>query len=149
MTEEWHSSFNVSLLAAMLWQVVVCSFVHGNAAKVTKSKQIVGAKSEDSSEPQHSDKLATPTSAPPSHSHSYNPSGAGVWPGSRQVDLRGPHTGIDLTRGWTKRKKRKLAYATDTLQFLYICVVVNEPNESRWEFVLTYLCNKAVSHFGV
>lgn len=83
------------LMAASPVQVVVCSFVHGNTK--AKNKQVADPKSDESSEPRHSDKLATPTSAPPGQS--YTPSASGLWPGSRPVDLRTPHTGIDLTRG--------------------------------------------------
>ena len=83
------------ILVGFLQQVVVCSFVHGNTK--AKNKQVADPKSDESSEPRHSDKLATPTSAPPGQS--YTPSASGLWPGSRSVDLRTPHTGIDLTRG--------------------------------------------------
>lgn len=79
-----------------LLQVVVCSFVYGNSKP--KIKQITGHKSNESSETHHrSDKLTSPSSAPPTQN--YTPSGSGIWPGSRAVDLRNPHTGIDLTRG--------------------------------------------------
>ncbi|PON84598.1 PPC domain containing protein [Trema orientale] len=89
----------VVLMAASPVQVVVCSFVHGNAAKAKSTpKQVAGPKSDESSEPHHIDRLATPSSAPPTQN--YIPSATGVWPGSRPVDLRTPHhTGIDLTRG--------------------------------------------------
>ncbi|KAL5552084.1 hypothetical protein UlMin_002260 [Ulmus minor] len=84
------------LIAASPVQVVVCSFVYGGGTK-PKIKQLTGTKSEENSEPQHSDRLATPTSAPPAQN--YTPSTAGMWPVSRPADMRGPHTGIDLTRG--------------------------------------------------
>ncbi|XP_015896156.1 AT-hook motif nuclear-localized protein 5 [Ziziphus jujuba] len=84
------------LTAASPVQVVVCSFVYGNSKP--KIKQITGHKSNESSETHHrSDKLTSPSSAPPTQN--YTPSGSGIWPGSRAVDLRNPHTGIDLTRG--------------------------------------------------
>ncbi|XP_070680091.1 AT-hook motif nuclear-localized protein 5 isoform X2 [Malus domestica] len=83
------------LIAATPVQVVLCSFVYGSSK--TKNKQVAGPNSDENSEPQHSEKLALPSSAPPTQN--YNPSGAGIWPGSRQVDLRNGHTGIDLTRG--------------------------------------------------
>ncbi|PQM34598.1 AT-hook motif nuclear-localized protein 5 [Prunus yedoensis var. nudiflora] len=84
------------LIAATPVQVVLCSFVYGGSK--TKNKQVAGPNSDENSEPQHNEKLALPSNTPPTQN--YNPSsGAGIWPGSRQVDLRNPHTGIDLTRG--------------------------------------------------
>lgn len=83
------------LIAASLVQVVVCTFVYGGSK--TKTKQLAGPKDNEGSEAQHSDKLATPTSAPPTQN--YTPSMPGIWPGSRSIELRNPHTGIDLTRG--------------------------------------------------
>ncbi|KAK7308978.1 hypothetical protein RJT34_05353 [Clitoria ternatea] len=83
------------LISASPVQVVVCSFVYGGSKP--KSKQ--GTTS--SSEPQSSDRLASPASAPPPNQN-YNSSPAtGIWPGSRPVDVKSahPHTGIDLTRG--------------------------------------------------
>ncbi|KAK7358625.1 hypothetical protein VNO77_00562 [Canavalia gladiata] len=86
------------LIAGSPVQVVLCSFVYGGGSK-TKSKQGTTIKDEGS-EPQHSDKLASPASAPPSQN--YNPSTTNIWPGSRPgADLKSVHghTGIDLTRG--------------------------------------------------
>ncbi|KAM0978719.1 hypothetical protein ACFX13_014932 [Malus domestica] len=83
------------LIAATPVQVVLCSFVYGGSK--TKNKQLADPNSDENSEAQHSEKLGLPSSAPPTQN--YNPSGAGIWPGSRQVDLRNAHTGIDLTRG--------------------------------------------------
>ncbi|KAI4326963.1 hypothetical protein L6164_019473 [Bauhinia variegata] len=79
------------LIAASPVQVVVCSFVYGGSKM--KTKQVTAPKDEDSSEPQHVDKLATatPASAPPSQN--YTPSATGIWHGARA------HTGIDLMRG--------------------------------------------------
>lgn len=75
---------------------MVCSFVHGSSKP--KIKQITSPKSEESSEAHHrSDKLTSLASAPPTQN--YTPSSSGIWPGTRAVDLRNPHTGIDLTRG--------------------------------------------------
>lgn len=76
-------------------QVVVCSFVHGSSK--TKTKQLVGAKGNEVSEAHHSNKLATPPSA--SSTQNYAPSAASIWPVSRSIEMRNPHTGIDLTRG--------------------------------------------------
>ncbi|KAJ1411820.1 PPC domain [Sesbania bispinosa] len=85
------------LIAGSLVQVVVCSFVYGGSK--TKTKQ--GSSSKDEScEPQHSDKLASPASAPPPPSQNYMSSATGVWPGSRpELKSAHAHTGIDLTRG--------------------------------------------------
>lgn len=74
-------------------QVVVCSFVYGDSK--TKTKQV--AHTNQGLEAQHSDKLATPTSAMPIQN--YAPSATGMWPSSRPVEVRNQHTGIDLTRG--------------------------------------------------
>ncbi|KAK7251302.1 hypothetical protein RIF29_34365 [Crotalaria pallida] len=84
------------LIASSTVQVVVCSFLYGGK---TKTKQETATKDDDSSEPQHSDKLTSPASAPPSQN--YIPSAAVLWPGSRSEDAKSEqiHTGIDLTRG--------------------------------------------------
>ncbi|XP_022970133.1 AT-hook motif nuclear-localized protein 5-like [Cucurbita maxima] len=82
------------LMAAGPVQVVVCSFVYG--AKI-KNKQVAGPKSNDDSRNEHHDNMVSPTSAP--SAHAYNPSPIGGWPGSRSIDVRNSHTGIDLTRG--------------------------------------------------
>ncbi|KAG6606100.1 AT-hook motif nuclear-localized protein 5, partial [Cucurbita argyrosperma subsp. sororia] len=82
------------LTAAGPVQVVACSFVYG--AKI-RNKQVAGLRSNDGSENDHHDNLVSPSSAP--SAQTYNPSAIGVWPGSRSVDVRNPHTGIDLTRG--------------------------------------------------
>ena len=82
------------IIKLILLQVVACSFVYG--AKF-KNKQVAGLRSNDGSENDHRDNLVSPSSAP--SAQTYNPSAIGVWPGSRSVDVRNPHTGIDLTRG--------------------------------------------------
>lgn len=77
-----------------LLQVVVCSFVYGGSK--IKNKQVAMPESDMNSTPQPSNKSATPIRAPVSQNFSspaINP-----WPGSRLVDLRNPHTDIDLTR---------------------------------------------------
>ncbi|QHO11007.1 AT-hook motif nuclear-localized protein [Arachis hypogaea] len=88
------------LIAATPVQVVVCSFVYGGSSKA-KPKQVTSTK-DSGSEPQSSDKLASPASAPPPNQN-YNSSSSAVaiWPGSQPADLKSahPHTGIDLTRG--------------------------------------------------
>lgn len=58
---------------------------------------MAGPNNGESSEPQHSEKLPPPTTAP--STQDYAPSTAGIWPGARLVDARNAHTGIDLTRG--------------------------------------------------
>ncbi|KAK7318251.1 hypothetical protein RJT34_02950 [Clitoria ternatea] len=85
------------LIAGSPVQVVLCSFVYGGPK--TKAKQGTNTNDDESSEPQQSDKLASPASAPPNQN--YIPSTTSVWPGSRPTDLKSvhAHTGIDLTRG--------------------------------------------------
>ncbi|XP_027359832.1 AT-hook motif nuclear-localized protein 5 isoform X2 [Abrus precatorius] len=82
------------LIAASPVQVVVCTFVYGGSKPKAKQGKDSG------SEPQSSDKLASPASAPPNQNYNSS-SAAGIWPGSRPVDVKSPHphTGIDLTRG--------------------------------------------------
>lgn len=69
--------------------MVVCSFIYGGSKPKTKEG------TSGSSEPQSSDKLASPASAPPT----------AIWPADADVKSEQPqpqpHTGIDLTRGWT------------------------------------------------
>lgn len=84
------------LIAASPVQVVLCSFVYGGSNKI-KSKPVAGPNNGESSEPQNSEKLPPPTTAP--STQDYAPSTAGIWPGARLVDARNAHTGIDLTRG--------------------------------------------------
>lgn len=78
-------------------QVVVCSFVYGSSKP--KTKQVTTATKDSSSEPQSSDKLASPASAPPQN---YSSPATGMWPvPTRPLEVKSahPHTGIDLTRG--------------------------------------------------
>ncbi|XP_031263531.1 AT-hook motif nuclear-localized protein 5-like, partial [Pistacia vera] len=82
------------LIAASIVQVVVCSFVYGGSK--TKNKQIAMPESDMNSTPQLSNKSATPIRAPVSQN--FSSPAINVWPGSRLVDLRNPHTDIDLTR---------------------------------------------------
>ncbi|XP_050379039.1 AT-hook motif nuclear-localized protein 5 [Argentina anserina] len=84
------------LIAATPVQVVLCSFVYGSSNKI-KNKPVAGPNSSESSDPQHSEKLPSPSTTPPTQN--YAPSTAGIWPGGRLVDARNAHTGIDLTRG--------------------------------------------------
>lgn len=77
-----------------LSQVVACSFVYGSSK--TKNKTGGGSKVEGSGlQPVES---ATPTSIASSQNLTAT-SAMGSWPSSRPLDLRNPHTGIDLTRG--------------------------------------------------
>ncbi|KAJ0105979.1 hypothetical protein Patl1_17778 [Pistacia atlantica] len=82
------------LIAASIVQVVVCSFVYGGSK--TKNKQVAMPESDMNSTPQLSNKSATPIRAPVSQN--FSSPAINVWPGSRLVDLRNPHTDIDLTR---------------------------------------------------
>ncbi|OIW09848.1 hypothetical protein TanjilG_15330 [Lupinus angustifolius] len=84
------------LIAGSPVQVVVCSFLYGGK----RTKQETTTKEDGSSEPQGSDKLSSPASAPPP-SQNYISSATGMLPGSRAEDVKSEqlHTGIDLTRG--------------------------------------------------
>ncbi|XVF52887.1 hypothetical protein PTKIN_Ptkin05aG0054600 [Pterospermum kingtungense] len=84
-----------ALIASSPVQLVVCSFVYGGSK--TKNKQLASPSSSKDFVPQLSNKSATPTSAP--SAQNFTPPSVNVWPGSRSVDLRIPHTDIDLTRG--------------------------------------------------
>ncbi|KAJ1416112.1 PPC domain [Sesbania bispinosa] len=88
------------LIAASSVQVVVCSFVYGGSKPKTTTKQGTTTKNDDS-EPQSSDKLASPGPGNALPNQNYTASATAIWPGSRPVDLQSahPHTGIDLTRG--------------------------------------------------
>ncbi|GAB4834403.1 hypothetical protein Ancab_032657 [Ancistrocladus abbreviatus] len=79
------------LIASRPVQVVVCSFVYGNTKP--KSKTDADSKDDKSSELQPSDALL---GSPPSQN--FTPA-SGVWPGSKAMDQRNPHTDIDLMRG--------------------------------------------------
>ncbi|XP_022760056.1 AT-hook motif nuclear-localized protein 5-like isoform X2 [Durio zibethinus] len=81
-----------TLIASSPVQLVVCSFVYGGSK--TKNKQLASPRGNKDSVPQ---KSATPTTAP--STQNFTPPSMNVWPGSRPVDLRNPHTDIDLTRG--------------------------------------------------
>ncbi|XP_061337294.1 AT-hook motif nuclear-localized protein 5-like isoform X2 [Gastrolobium bilobum] len=76
------------LITASPVQVVVCSFLYGGSKPKTKEGT---STKESNSEPQSSDKLASPPN------QNYTSSATGMWP----VDTKSaqPHTGIDLTRG--------------------------------------------------
>ncbi|KOM44709.1 hypothetical protein LR48_Vigan06g001500 [Vigna angularis] len=89
---------NIENLRLLLVQVVVCSFVY--AGSKPKTKQVTTATKDNNSEPQSSDKLASPASAPPNQN--YSSPAPGMWPAqSRPLEVKSahPHTGIDLTRG--------------------------------------------------
>ncbi|CAJ1927873.1 unnamed protein product [Sphenostylis stenocarpa] len=90
-----------SLIAASPVQVVVCSFVYGTSKPKTKQVTTTAIK-DSSSEPQSSDKLASPASAPPNQNYTSSSPATGIWPASsRPLEVKSahPHTGIDLTRG--------------------------------------------------
>ncbi|XVF10612.1 hypothetical protein REPUB_Repub07fG0197600 [Reevesia pubescens] len=84
-----------TLIASSLVQLVVCSFVYGGSK--TKNKQLASPTGSKDNVPQLSNKSAMSTSAP--STQNYTPPSMSVWPGSRPVDLRNPHTDIDLMRG--------------------------------------------------
>ncbi|CAL0313372.1 unnamed protein product [Lupinus luteus] len=85
-----------ALIAGSPVQVVVCSFLHGGKTK-TKQESVT---KDESSEPQHNDKLASPATAPPTQKYIPSPA-TGTWPGPRSEDVKSEQvqTGIDLTRG--------------------------------------------------
>ncbi|KAL6349369.1 hypothetical protein AAG906_034025 [Vitis piasezkii] len=83
------------LIAASPVQVVACSFVYGGSK--TKNKNGDEPKGDQNSGLQPSESAA-PSSVPLGQ-HFAPISAMGMWPSSRQVDLRNPHTDIDLTRG--------------------------------------------------
>ncbi|KAG5070220.1 hypothetical protein AAZX31_01G204600 [Glycine max] len=89
------------LVASSPVQVVACSFVYGGSKP--KTKQVTTTTTEDtSSEPQSSDKLASPGSVPPPNQNYTSSPAPGIWPASsRPVEVKSAHahTGIDLTRG--------------------------------------------------
>ncbi|GMI76329.1 AT-hook motif nuclear localized protein 5 [Hibiscus trionum] len=84
-----------TLIASSLVQLVVCSFTYGGSK--TKTKQLASPQVSKDSAPQSSNKSAMSTMAP--STQNFTPPSISVWPGSRPVDLRSPHTDIDLTRG--------------------------------------------------
>lgn len=75
--------------------MVACSFVYGGSK--TKNKNGDEPKGDQNSGLQPSESAA-PSSVPLGQ-HFAPISAMGMWPSSRQVDLRNPHTDIDLTRG--------------------------------------------------
>ncbi|OMO58637.1 hypothetical protein COLO4_34452 [Corchorus olitorius] len=84
-----------TLIASSPVQLVVCSFVYGGSK--TKNKQLASPKASKEPMPQLSNRPAMPNTAP--STQNFTPPSMNVWPGSRPVDLRNPHTDIDLTRG--------------------------------------------------
>lgn len=92
-----------TLIAASPVQLVICSFVYGGGTKMkNKEEQLSSPRTNKESVVQSSEKAGnTPTSEPPNQN--YAPvamtSWSGSGSGSRPVDLRHPHGGIDLTQG--------------------------------------------------
>ncbi|KAL4324538.1 hypothetical protein GQ457_11G023620 [Hibiscus cannabinus] len=84
-----------TLIASSLVQLVVCSFTYGGSR--TKTKQPASPQGSKDSAPQLGNKSAMSTMAP--LTQNFTPPSTSMWPGSRPVDLRNPHTDIDLTRG--------------------------------------------------
>ncbi|XP_038993615.1 AT-hook motif nuclear-localized protein 5-like [Hibiscus syriacus] len=82
-----------TLVALSLVQLVVCSFTYGGSK--TKTKQLASPQgSKDSAPSKFSNKSAMEPLA-----QNFAPPSTSIWPGSMPVDLRYPHTDIDLTRG--------------------------------------------------
>ncbi|KAH8521950.1 hypothetical protein H0E87_002832 [Populus deltoides] len=86
------------LIAASPVQVVACSFVYGVSKKDKQVSHPINEKDSTSWPDDNLDNLkaVTPTSMPP---QSFTSSPTSIWPGPRPVDMRNPHTDIDLTRG--------------------------------------------------
>ncbi|XP_057978333.1 AT-hook motif nuclear-localized protein 5 [Malania oleifera] len=83
------------LIAAGPVQVVACSFVYGGSK--SKNKAVAGPKGSENLGHQPGE-----SSAPPSLPSTQNlspTSAMAIWSGSRPVNLRNPHTDIDLTQG--------------------------------------------------
>ncbi|KAG6749497.1 hypothetical protein POTOM_046548 [Populus tomentosa] len=85
------------LIAASPVQVIVGSFLWGGGSK-TKNKKVEGPEGARDSDHQTVENPVTPTSVQPSQNLTPT-SSMGVWPGSRQVDMRSAHVDIDLMRG--------------------------------------------------
>ncbi|XP_050227946.1 AT-hook motif nuclear-localized protein 5 [Mercurialis annua] len=86
------------LIAAGPVQVVACSFVHG--ASKTKDKSIGRPKASKESATLSGEKEVTPKpTIPQNDPQNFSPSPMHAWPISRSVDMRNPHSDIDLMRG--------------------------------------------------
>lgn len=77
--------------------MIVGSFLWGGGSK-TKNKKVEGPEGARDSDHQTVENPVTPTSVQPSQNLTPT-SSMGVWPGSRQVDMRSAHVDIDLMRG--------------------------------------------------
>lgn len=72
------------------------SFLWGGSK--TKNKKGEASEGIRDLEHQTAENQVTPTTVPPSQNLSQT-SSVGVWPGSRQMDMRNAHVDIDLMRG--------------------------------------------------
>ncbi|KAK8998352.1 hypothetical protein V6N11_083743 [Hibiscus sabdariffa] len=84
------------LIAASPVQVIVGSFIWGGAK--AKNKKPEGQECVNDSDNQSVDNLVSPSGISPSQ-NLIPTSPAGVWPGSRTMDMRNTHVDIDLMRG--------------------------------------------------
>ncbi|KAG4134357.1 hypothetical protein ERO13_D08G152100v2 [Gossypium hirsutum] len=84
------------LIAASPVQVIVGSFQWGGPK--AKNKKPEGQECLNDSDNQSVDNLVSPSGISPSQ-NLIPPSPAGVWPGSRTMDMRNTHVDIDLMRG--------------------------------------------------
>ncbi|GAV57936.1 AT_hook domain-containing protein/DUF296 domain-containing protein [Cephalotus follicularis] len=83
------------LIALSPAQVVCCSFIYGGSK--SKDKQLNSCTADTDSALPSTYKSASPASAPARQN--FSPSPVSVWPGSQPIDLRNPHSDIDLMRG--------------------------------------------------
>ncbi|GAB2273930.1 hypothetical protein Dimus_008701 [Dionaea muscipula] len=86
------------LIASRHVQVVVCSFVYGNAAK-SKIKTESNSKPGKRSRAKQTDIIPVPVNLSPPPSQTFTPATAGLWPGSRALDQKILHADIDLMLG--------------------------------------------------
>ena len=80
--------------------MVACSFVHGGSKTKNKSgDEPKGDQNSGLQQPSQSSPAAAPSASLGQQHFSPHSAMGMMWPGSRQADLRNPHTDIDLTRG--------------------------------------------------
>ncbi|KAE8710848.1 hypothetical protein F3Y22_tig00110319pilonHSYRG00472 [Hibiscus syriacus] len=92
-TRSFQSALTLFMNSCDLDGLVVCSFTYGGSK--TKTKQLASPQgSKDSAPSKFSNKSAMEPLA-----QNFAPPSTSIWPGSMPVDLRYPHTDIDLTRG--------------------------------------------------
>lgn len=88
-------SIGGQLIAATAVQLVVGSFIYGRSKPKNKPK--TDQEPGPESVPPIKDKESAPSNTPPIRR--FNPTPMGVWPVSRQMEIRNPNVGIDLMQG--------------------------------------------------